>query len=163
MLFRSVFEENIDYLENILEDTIHNNGNFDLKDRRFGNIIWPVEEILFLRLLNDGFYEKLPEALSKIFNIPDKISVELVNFQEFTLKKPQNQRTSDVFSFEYLNLSEISFGNISSRPNQNYVYHAKHELDFDSIEDYARQIVWYGRKGSNMKRDIQINLNKALR
>lgn len=154
-LLNPTLNDNIQKLNIILDNVVSGIGNFDLADRRFGNIVWPVEEILFLRLLNDGFYNDLSENISKIFELPRDFCDQLVEFQKFSLKQYSNAKKSEEFSFDFLkSINESS--PLNKFKDRKISYCSTKSEDFESVEKYAREIVWYGRKGSNMKRILNI-------
>lgn len=144
---------NLEILRNKLSEVIKGTGNLDLEDRRFGDIVWPVEEILFLRLLADGFFDEIPMLLIKKFGLEERDAKDLCKFQQFSLKSPWRQKTKESFIKDWLSLLRQKDNNSRSSavPSE---FTAKESYAYQDIREYARDVVWYGRKGSSMVREI---------
>ena len=133
--------------EKRLREVISDNASLTFTDSRFGNVIWPGEEYIFLNLVyeTDRFYEEIKPFLSEY--IAPEILTELLSFQKLILKKPFDKTTEEEFS---LNFCEY-FGAVYR--NENAVLRQEKNIcrvnvrkTYDSFSDYARYSVWYGRK-----------------
>lgn len=97
-----------------LERVITHQDSLDMQDRSFGDLMWPIEEILFLRLLRSR-----PAWLN-----------DLARFVKFRLQLDGDFITRQVNSTRHPDFE----------PRQ---------LDWPT---FAREVVWYGRKGGSMRR-----------
>lgn len=100
-----------------LERVITHQDSLDMQDRSFGDLMWPVEEILFLRLLRSR-----PAWLN-----------DLARFIKFRLQLDGDFITRQVNSTRHPDFE----------PRQ---------LDWPT---FAREVVWYGRKGGSMRRKVK--------
>jgi hypothetical protein len=125
-------------------------GSLDIEDSRFGEIIWPVEEILFLRLQELDFVDLMSDFLLTIFNVDEDTALDLIKFQKFSLRNPKNNLGRiETFQFDWrlLRKNTIPEKKVISLKNVT-------ENQFGDIIDYAREVVWYGRKGSTMLNEL---------
>lgn len=149
--------------ENIAREVAFGYGSFDLKDRTYGNVMFPVEEILFLQIVNEDFWSLLKEfMLHRYKNIPEDIIDDLVKYQRISVKQPLKQQIKSVdlnynihdyvssllINREDVELEKISNTVIVDNPNS-----------YQDVKDYAREIVWYGRKGSSLREDLTIRFD----
>ena len=147
----TILGTNLDKLRSIAKGVCDQTGSLDLMDTRFGDIIWPVEEILFLRLYHDGFLSELEFILKNEFDIDDDLLSDLITFQKFSLKS--------INDFENLSISlkhdlpSIINGNIEKSPKEISLVKVNPQK-FHNFETYAREVVWYGRKGSSLVSDL---------
>jgi radical SAM superfamily enzyme YgiQ (UPF0313 family) len=125
-------------------------GSLDIEDSRFGEIIWPVEEILFLRLQELDFVDLMSDFLLSIFNVDEDTALDLIKFQKFSLRNPKNNLGRiETFQFDWrlLRKNTIPEKTVISLKNAT-------QNQFGDIKDYAREVVWYGRKGSTMLNEL---------
>ncbi len=151
----TILGTNLDKLRSIAKGVCDQTGSLDLMDTRFGDIIWPVEEILFLRLYHDGFLSELEFILKNEFDIDDDLLSDLITFQKFSLKS--------INDFENLSISlkhdlpSIINGNIEKSPKEISLVKVNPQK-FHNFETYAREVVWYGRKGSSLVSDLSYKI-----
>lgn len=137
-------------IEKHLEEVLREKGTLCCEDERFGRILWPFEEYLFLHCVYelDTFYDEISEFLKKYFS-SERLFSELMNFQKKMIKSPFDKDFSftSAYSFPlYFNsLLDGRQAELTEEINEISVT----ARSFCSWEDYSRIIVWYGRKDSN--------------
>jgi radical SAM superfamily enzyme YgiQ (UPF0313 family) len=152
----SLLGKNLDNLKSLAEGVCEQSGSFDLEDARFGNIIWPVEEVLFLRLYNDGFLQELKNILVNEFQLPLDLIDDLVEFQKFSLRSVNDYENQHIkLKYDWPSALKGNVEQVSKEVNLVKVNPQK----FFDIKDYAREVVWYGRKGSTLISDFEISEN----
>lgn len=137
-------------IKNNLELVTKGNGSLVCYDDRFGDIAWPFEEYAYLRIVFEAnlFYEEIVDFF-KLFNIPDDVFKDLLTYQKNMIKRP-NISTIDfvidhnlyqyfrgIFEGEKVSLTQVK-NSIKISDNNPTL----------SFEDFARFVVWYGRKDS---------------
>jgi putative methyltransferase len=148
------FGKLIQELMEIASEVSNGRGSLDLGDRSYGNIMWPVEEIVFLRLINSP--ETFPlindYLLSNFPQLQHKEVQEMVRYQELTIKKPNGPASiSEEFEADWHTYVSKLLLNQSVELNRSRTVIGYSKLEsFQSLEDYAREVVWYGRKGSSL-------------
>ena len=119
-------------------------------DERFGSVGWPPEEYLFLLTMYqaDRFYAET-EAFLRPFFKDGEMFEELLSFQRSVLKRPAQQPID--FGLHY-NFKQFFVGVLKNetpsleRKCERYKVAAPQY--FKSWMDYARYVVWYGKKDS---------------
>lgn len=132
-----------------LEDLIANHAAAVFFDSRFGNVAWGLEEYAFLCTVyeKEAFYKKADAFLSRY--LPDAaFRQEMLRYQSFIVKTADPCET--VFDGEYdwrsyylshfLNESDA----LVRRPVKYVLAQVAAQSDWPT---YAREIVWYGRRG----------------
>lgn len=133
--------------ENRLRKVISDNASLTFTDSRFGNVIWPGEEYIFLNLVYDvdRFYEETEPFLEKY--IDSDMLCELLSFQKFILKKPFDSTAEETFSYNFREYFSAVYRNEDAiLREENEICRVNVQRPFDSFSDYARYSVWYGRK-----------------
>ena len=151
--FSRTFEHELQTLRRVVRDVVTGEGSLDLRDDRFGLVVWPVEEILFLRLAAENFMADLEELLVKSYDIDQKSAESLVAFQIYSLRDWSNNfddvKTLDCTS-DWLAVAKGDLEGLKRSTR----YAREEPRRFTSVPEYAREIVWYGRKGSSMRLPI---------
>jgi radical SAM superfamily enzyme YgiQ (UPF0313 family) len=133
-----------------------------LVDKRFGDVSWPPEEFAFLQCVNSMFF--WPELVTFIETLgwrPDERLIdELVYFQEATTKSPRPAARALEFIFDIPNYLSDPTANVGPNPWVKVAPLAKHfgyavECNEPrNLEQFAREVVWYGRKGGTFARKV---------
>lgn len=149
--------------ENIAREVAFGCGSFDLKDRTYGNVMFPVEEILFLQIVNENFWSLLKEfMLHRYKNIPEDIIDDLVKYQRISVKQPLKQQVKSVDLnyniHDYVSSLLINREDVELEKINNTVI-ADNPNSYQDVKDYAREIVWYGRKGSSLRQDLIVRFD----
>jgi hypothetical protein len=141
-------------MRQIALDVANGIGSFDFKDRNFGNIMWPVEEILFLKLINSDIWVQIEKFLrSNYASVPQDLIPELISFQRVFVKQPRME-SGTKFEFEYDlfdYVSNLLLNNEVPLKKRSNVLHVEDHVEFSNLQDFAREVVWYGRKGSSLR------------
>ena len=144
------FNSNLLLITEIAENVSRGIGAFDIEDERFGKIVWPVEEILFLKLLESDFISSLSSILINHFGLPKNEVSDLLKFQEFSVRS-KGAQLGEIRDFNF-NWNELKLGTVPSQGPIRYKNLTNN--NFATLPDYAREVVWYGRKGSTMKNNF---------
>lgn len=123
-------------------------GNWNYQNDIFGKATFFFEEGAFLEFLYnyDTFWNEILPFL-KEFEIEENIFSELLKFQKSILKYPGIKKINVQFNYNFADY----FKNIYSG-SQSPLEATHQELildsseDFETWQDYAREIVWYGRR-----------------
>lgn len=137
-------------LERKLDEILAGYGIFSYVNPVFGEIVWPLEEALFLETAYalDEFYEDIQPFLRN-YGIEKTLLDELISYQKAMVKLPKKPKV--------LELRRDFFGYFTRIFQQEYapLQEREHTLIFaDDIPEYswadfAREVVWYGRKGGS--------------
>lgn len=114
----------------------------------FGNITWPYEESMLLDYIYklDEFYAEASEFLLS-FNIDKKTFDELLTYQKSLIVVPGENRVCQNFDYDWHSYFEAILSNKDAE-----LAHQPTKVSFfaedapEDWEEYARQIIWYGRR-----------------
>lgn len=120
------------------------------EDRFFGDVGWPSEEFAFLNtvLEFDTFYEEIKEFIRNFFD-DSELFESLFTYQKNVVKLPFKESIefncdydfkdyfSDILQGKYTELKKTCCRNI-----------VKNTVNCTNWHDYARYVIWYGRKDS---------------
>ena len=151
----SVFiKKTVDRVCSSIDIFLEGKGNLCFSDERLGNIYWDFQEGLFILCTMgiDEFYSEISEYLCRYFS--DKTMFDdLFSFQKESVSLPSD--TEKILDMQYdwadyfENIFDSSYTDPEYRANKIRLIGSQ----YDSWEEYARQIVWYGkRNGKTIKR-----------
>lgn len=149
-LLRDLFED----MQNLAQKVAEGTGTLDFEDRSFGEIMWPVEEIVFLRTLKTDIWEHLKKFLREEFSDVEELDIEdLVNYQRISLRSPNPE------DFQRIELKADWHSYISDLLQNREVQLQREPTNvtrsvtekYPNQEEYAKHVVWYGRKGSSLR------------
>ena len=133
-----------------LHDVLEGTGSLLCYDKMFGDVGWPFEEYAFLKIVVniDAFYDEIKVFL-ETFQLPPEMLDDLLVYQRNIIKRPGkideeytlNHNFHEYFTGKFRSIDSY----LSSRKAT--VRITTGEL-FSSWADYARKVVWYGRKES---------------
>ena len=142
---------------------LEGDGSFTCSDPDYGELIWPLDEGTFLMVAKEyfRFFDEIKPFLNSFFE-GDNILPELMSYQTAIVKNPYSETVdlqvkhdwfayfSDIYQNAY---SGLHSGDYTLRINAGNIPH--------NLPDFARDIVWFGRRGGqNIIKDIQyINKN----
>ncbi len=141
-------------------------GRLDRILPRFGNIYWPLEEATFLNLIAEKarFYGEVREFLyflARDLGLGDVDPVlldDVVRYESARIIGPKEAPLSVRLRYnlhEYLSRLRDTSVTLERSPTHLTV---KPEMDFGGdIERYAREVVWYGRKGGKFHHPVVTN------
>lgn len=135
----------------------------------FGEICWPPEEASFLNLLvckKKLFYEEVRELLARLIReanvkIPSDLVSELVRYQMLVVKGPDDTERVETFHFDFPTYfaCQPERGVLWRKQNPLQV-RIKPERDFGGdLTAYAKEILWYGRKGGAFHHEVMVVSN----
>jgi radical SAM superfamily enzyme YgiQ (UPF0313 family) len=153
-LHESIFSDEYKKVLKYIDDGYSGQG-WDHYDLELGDIIWPIEEASWLRLVFSK--QKLLEAIynflryfenKSLLKTPTSILEELAKFQVFLLT---TQNTNDVKQeeFEY-NWKTFFLDNtklISAQKN----YYFKNPVIESDLKQWCKETIWYGRRSNRFK------------
>ena len=117
-------------------------------DERFGSVGWPPEEYFFLLTMYDAdrFYVEIRGFLKPFFS-DGEIMDELLVFQRSVLKRPAQAPVA--FSSKY-DFKTYFIGVLQNEAaplkKESKSYAVKEPQYYENWVDYARYVVWYGKK-----------------
>lgn len=125
-------------------------------DRRFGDIIWPLEEAAFLNTVTQKaqFYREIKLWLSEVMAIDQTILDDLLLYQSNIVMCPDGNQTMQTRH----NIKEVAEAaylghDVEVQPvSQTYLFESK---KYEDIEQYAKEVVWYGRKGGRFQKSVR--------
>jgi len=151
-------------IQEMCAEVCQGHGSFDFKERRFGNIVWPTEEALFLSTSLSDNREWLRDFLTS--NYGDRVQIrnliELVEYQHLSTVYPRIGSSVDNAIVEFCSdWNAITGWEKPESVMSGYLgKHVRMRLNAKSgqwkcLEDYARDVVWYGRKGTAIENKIE--------
>ena len=133
-----------------LKSVIDGTGGLLCYDDKFGDIGWPFEEFAFLEIVCeiDRFYNEIREFLDS-FDIPAEILDDLLLYQRNIIKRPGRKKVEYTINYNFHDyfMNRFKAGNIELVKHKNIIEITDNE-NISEWEDYARRVVWYGRKES---------------
>ncbi len=143
-------------------------GRLDRIIPKFGNIYWPLEEATFLNLVSDKerFYTEVRHFLGALMRdlglgldeVDPVLLDDIVLYESSRIIGPNLPPQSIVLHYnlhQYLSRLRDSSARLESLPTN---LGFKAETDFDGdLERYAKEVLWYGRKGGKFHHRIELN------
>ncbi|MCH5197578.1 MAG: B12-binding domain-containing radical SAM protein [Oscillospiraceae bacterium] len=148
----SVFRPLFRNIRRVLYDFVYNGGPLTVIDGRFGSITWPLEEEVFLACLYDRelFYKEIEIFLRRYIYDAALLS-DLLCYQRSVILHPDNNSEEIMLHFawrDYFNaIMENTYIPLQKR---DVMYRFQSPFNVESWPEYAKQIVWYGRRNSRM-------------
>ncbi len=137
-------------------------GDWNYYNEKFGNVTWFFEEGAFIEVIDsyDDYMDELIPFL-KSFEIEEDLFNQLMAYQKFMLRKPDDQKSTEKFDYNFYEY----FENITrSAPAQlekksTYLTITPKNL-YENIADYAKETVWFGRRrGATVYGGNEITVN----
>ena len=144
--FGPVFQK----IHTILNDFVYRSGTLTVVDDRFGGITWPLEEAVFLLCLYEyeQFYAELRQFLKRYIS-DEELLDDILLYQKSVILRPghNHEKISVRFSWRtYFNLIfENQYSPLQKRRTE---YRFDSPFDTNTWPEYARRIVWYGRRNA---------------
>lgn len=134
-------------IDNYLDAVIAENGTLSCRDERFGNVQWPFEEYAFLCTVYeaDRFYTEIQSFL-KSFGIPENVFSELLSFQKNIIQKPTETENGFEANYNFYEYFTDILNGKKAELKKARSFIAINAKSFESWEEYAKIIAWYGRK-----------------
>lgn len=129
-------------------------------DDRFGKISWPIEEGTFLELVTNtkSLYDCIRPCIEKY--IDSDIADELIKYQEFIVKKPNDNRDVYSFKYDFYDYFESFYVGDSKPLKKADCEYSKPVDGYKDLKTYAKEIVWFGRRNDRMiSSEVEKKLN----
>jgi len=175
--YRSFYEKLLDFIfssegtvacevlseiKHLYEEVVNGTGSLTAFNEKFGDITWSFNEFAFLSLISraEEFYKEIrPFTLS--LGIDPELADEMLRFQKFMQKKPEDKSVEKITSsYDFYTYFSFALNGRKAELIKKETTVARKAETFDSVEAYARNVVWYGRKDS---RNIYINESGIIR
>lgn len=133
-------------LQAVLEGT----GGLVCYDDEFGDISWPFEEHAFLKIVRelDRFYDEIRVFLSS-FAMPTELLEDLLLYQRNIIKRVNHKGNEFCLEYDLHEYFASKFkGTGTKLVKRSNVISIRDTEPITNWEDYARRVVWYGRKES---------------
>jgi len=153
----SFFGRQIALVRNIVKKAAENGGRLDLVLPEFGEICWPLEEASFLSIIanKETFYHEIEHflrTLTKLWNlsVPPDLITDLVRYQSAIVKDPSvSECTLELHHDLPSYFSTLNGSHVELIPTPTRIYITSEHRYAGNREKYAREVVWYGRKGGH--------------
>lgn len=144
----SFIKKKVDYVCQSIDVFLKGKGNLCFSDPLFGNVYWPFEEALFLCSAYeiDEFYEEFSQYLSCIADVNAEEIIDVMKFQKAAINLPEQNEKTLIFSYDWVKYFEQLFNPDVACPEKKAITVKKAPNDISSWEDYARFVVWYGKR-----------------
>ena len=120
-------------------------------DERFGKIYWAFEEGMFLTCCAglEEFYEDVQAYLRK-YDAPDAVMSDLLKYQKRCIVTPNKPASKEAFTYNWTEYFKdmTNTGRAVPQPEQTTISFTACKID--NWVDYAREIVWFGKRGNKM-------------
>lgn len=149
----SVFiKSELDYVCKSIDLFLSGKGDLSFFDSRFGDIYWSFEEALFLCLVCriDDFYEEINKFISDFTDTTSDIFSDLYNYQKNIISLPKQKDNVLHFDYDWVEYFENTFEPSFVSPEKAHIEIKLEGNDIVSWEEYAREIVWYGKREDKM-------------
>jgi len=130
-----------------LDAFMKDKGSLYFADERFGNIYWDFDDGMFLGCAAelDAFYEDVRAYLENYFEDKD-VFEDLLNYQKEMIALPKNGEKEIVTNYDWQCYFDDFFDSGIIDPERKTTSLKVEKSEFDSWEDYAREVVWYGKR-----------------
>ena len=150
MLSHSFKNDIFRFMLGMSERIISKNEAVVVFDEFFGDIAWPFEEIVFLKLVTEKeyFYKNIKEFLTS-YEADEKLLDDLLAYQEFVVKSINNTNTYRTFMFDWKKYfdSLFTYGKKTPLNEDETSYRIIDDNPVCSWKEYAKKILWFGRRG----------------
>lgn len=126
----------------------------------FGNVNWPVEEWFFLQIIKDFdvFFSEIKGFL-KSFGISGDTFENLFVYQKNVIKRPFVKEFSFDVSYNFPEYFQNVYNGKKEELKKQALTVSINDGNFkSSYGDYARETVWYGRKGGRIMYKEEMNV-----
>jgi len=134
-----------------LESVVRGDGSLQITDERFGKTSWPFEEAAFLKILfeRERFYNEISPFLSTL-GIDAEISSDILTYQKNIVKYAGRGNFEIKLAYDWTEYFENVYRGRRKPPQKRANTVRIGKAPPADFAEFAREIVWYGRKGSNM-------------
>ncbi len=145
---KPIFEE----VSNILHGFTQGRCALTVTDYRFGKITYPLEEAVFLRCLYsfEIFYNEMRGFLERYFDDCELLE-DMIKYQKAVVLKPNKAQFSKSFKYRFRDYYDAILRNSHIKLEKSEVtYKFTTSFITENWEEYAKEIIWYGRRNNRM-------------
>lgn len=156
IVIKNIFEKVFSSVDPFLSG----NGSLSFTDSRFGDIYWPFEEGVFLCCCAeaDQFYGEIKVFLRRYFE-DSLLFDDLFNYQKEMLALPATGEKYIKTLYNWNDYFNHIFDESITEPERNEMVLTVKCSGMLSWKEYAREIVWYGRRSGKM---LNIVMDSAI-
>ena len=152
-LFNYIYEENKGFINKLFSDLWERKADVETADWTytrdvFGSTGWYFEEGVFLEMAyhSEIFFEEIREFLQK-YSIEEELFEELFTYQKKLIRLPciNEVKITSKYNF-YRYFEEIAKNKTAELKKVKSVLHIKLTKEIVSWEEYAREIIWFGKR-----------------
>lgn len=141
----SVIQEQLNYF-------VQGKGKLTYQNDLFGRITFPFEEAVFLLCLHNenAFFQELYPFLNSFIR-DEYLLNDLIEYQKSVVLKPLTAEFEKTFSYDYKSyFDSIMLKMKASLKKKNITFKFYSPYTTSTWEEYAREIIWYGRRNGRM-------------
>ncbi len=147
-----------------LQNFVDGKGGLTYQNDIFGKITYPLEEAVFLLCLYDSkrFYDEMKKFASEYIK-DEAFLQELFRYQQAVVLRPEKYDFTQEFNFEFSDYFDAILRNSSidlKEEKVRYRFYTPFKTP-DWIE-YAKEIIWYGRRNNRMMFSSKPNLIEKI-
>ena len=115
----------------------------------YGNLIWPLEEGAFLRIVLhfDRFFSEIQPVIKPLFE-DEQLFRELLAYQKAVVKNPYHNKTVLHLHYDFFAYFKEIYRNCYQSLSMHDVTICLDSSDVSAdLQTFAKETIWYGRKG----------------
>lgn len=151
-------------VSHVLRNFVDGKGGLVCQRDTFGKITYPLEEMVFLCCLYDTprFYQEM-KIFVKRFISDEKLLDELFRYQMAVVLRPEHNNYAVSFSYKFKDYFDaILCNSYIPLEKENLTYRFFTPFDTPDWVEYAKEIVWYGRRNGRMMFSSQPNVIEEI-
>ncbi|MGN1117681.1 MAG: hypothetical protein ACI4RU_03640, partial [Acutalibacteraceae bacterium] len=136
----------------ILHRFVEGKGGLTYQNDIFGKITYPIEEAVFLLCLynREAFFEEIKIFLKRFFK-DESFLEELLKYQKQLVLYPGDISHTGTYSYDFRNyFGAILRNSYVPLEKRTVNYEFRSAFSVTDWEEYAREIIWYGRRNCRM-------------
>ena len=152
-----VIGDTIRRISRCIESTADGEADLSYINREFGDITWPYEEAMLLDYIYklDDFYKEAEEFI-KDFGIEENVMNELMSYQKNLIVTPFDNDVKATYSY---NWKEYFYNILANKETKLDKKETTLRFFADDVpsdwENYAKKIIWYGRRNKKTIRTVE--------
>ncbi len=118
----------------------------------FGNVYWPMDEGAFLNIIMhyDAFFEDIKGFLAGFTGLDEQLE-QVIDFSKATVRTPVMSKTPSYFKYDFPSYFTAALENTPVKlEKKNCAVDTSSLQCFENFSDYAREIVWFGRRSQKL-------------
>lgn len=148
----SFIKSTLDSVCKTLDEFINNNSDLFFSDKKFGDIYWPFDEGLFLYCVSslDEFFSDVAKFIVIYFQNDEELLYDLLKYQKEIIAVPFKKTRTIQLTYNWPDYFKDIFSYEHTSPKRESVKLEIKNINIDSWFDYAKEIVWFGRRSNLM-------------